>query len=197
MTVAPEHLIPHAAPTRLTRRCEHLLIVLGICLPVPLLAVTGLSIPLPATVERIAAALVPWANAATLDDNQALARGAGGSIVRMPSEHPLYTQADAPAPSAADNPRPAGTGSAPSTGHGSSTMTNDENGSGSSGGSTGTRPPATGSEEPTGPTAPVQGAVDQLGQATKPVVDQVDSTVTDVLDTAGGAADGIVADLGK
>ena len=36
-------------------------VAIGICLPVPLLAATGLSVPLPNVVERIAAALVPWA----------------------------------------------------------------------------------------------------------------------------------------
>ena len=43
------------------RRLETIAIAIGICLPVPLLAATGLSVPLPNVVERIAAALVPWA----------------------------------------------------------------------------------------------------------------------------------------
>jgi hypothetical protein len=59
--------------------------VLGICLPVPLLAVTGLSIPLPASVERLAASLVPWAESSTVDASGP-ARGAGGSIIRTPDE---------------------------------------------------------------------------------------------------------------
>jgi hypothetical protein len=42
-------------------RLETLVLAAGICLPVPLLAATGLSVPLPNVVERIAAALVPWA----------------------------------------------------------------------------------------------------------------------------------------
>jgi len=39
-------------------RWERIFAVLGVCLPVPLLALTGLSIPLPARVERIDAALI-------------------------------------------------------------------------------------------------------------------------------------------
>src|SRR6185312_1818735 len=39
----------------------------GICLPVPLLAATGLSVPLPNVVERLAAALVPWAEPVTAE----------------------------------------------------------------------------------------------------------------------------------
>ena len=44
-----------------------LVVAAGICLPVPLLAATGLSVPLPNVVERIAAALVPWAEPVALD----------------------------------------------------------------------------------------------------------------------------------
>jgi hypothetical protein len=88
MTAAIAHSLPTAfrfARTRARARLEHIVLALGICLPVPLLAVTGLSIPLPASVERLAAALVPWAEASTLDANGA-ARGASGSIIRTPDE---------------------------------------------------------------------------------------------------------------
>jgi len=55
--------------------------LLGVCLPVPICAVSGLSLPLPATVERIAASLVPWANGVAMSANEALRAGARGSIV--------------------------------------------------------------------------------------------------------------------
>jgi hypothetical protein len=63
------------------RRWERFVIVLAVCLPVPALAATGLSIPLPATVERLAAALVPWANAADFGAEESLTVGADGAIV--------------------------------------------------------------------------------------------------------------------
>jgi hypothetical protein len=88
MTAAIAHTLPTAfrfARTRARARLEHVALVLGICLPVPLLAVTGLSIPLPSSVERIAASLVPWAESSSLDASGA-ARGAAGSIIRSPEE---------------------------------------------------------------------------------------------------------------
>lgn len=88
MTAATAHLFPGAvrlARARGNLRLEHLAVALGICLPVPLFAATGLSLPLPATVERIAAALVPWAEAATLDTSpEAVAKR--GSIIERPGE---------------------------------------------------------------------------------------------------------------
>ena len=77
---------PAPEPSTASRRWQRILAVLGVCLPIPLLAATGLSIPLPAPVERIAAALVPWADAATLAANEALAPGARGSIVLLAGE---------------------------------------------------------------------------------------------------------------
>ena len=68
---------------RMSRRWERIGVVLGVCLPIPLSAASGLTIPLPAVVERIAASLVPFADAATLESNQALAPGARGSIVLL------------------------------------------------------------------------------------------------------------------
>jgi hypothetical protein len=88
MTAAVAHTLPAAfrfARTRARARLEHVALALGICVPVPLLAVTGLSVPLPSSVERIAAALVPWAESSTLDAGGA-ARGAGGSIIPAQDE---------------------------------------------------------------------------------------------------------------
>ena len=63
---------------------ERLVLALGLCLPVPLLAATGLSLPMPAVVERLAAALVPWADDAIETGQPAvLTRGA---IVRAAGE---------------------------------------------------------------------------------------------------------------
>jgi hypothetical protein len=82
MTAAPRHL---NLRTAWRRRGERLLVFVGVLLPIPLFAASGLSLPLPASVERLAAALVPWAEAAT-NGNQLLARGPGGSIVRLGGE---------------------------------------------------------------------------------------------------------------
>ena len=67
-------------PARSSRRLETVALALAICLPVPMFAVMGLSLPLPNFVERIAAALVPWADPVTLEAGE-LPRGASGSIV--------------------------------------------------------------------------------------------------------------------
>jgi hypothetical protein len=84
MTAAIAHTLPTAFRfARARARLEHVALVLGICLPVPLLAVTGISIPLPSTVERIAASLVPWAESSAPDESGD-ALGAGGS--RSPEE---------------------------------------------------------------------------------------------------------------
>jgi hypothetical protein len=86
MTAARPHRKPPASH-RLAwrRRCERYLAFGGVLLPIPLFAASGLSLPLPAAVERLAAALVPWAEAAT-NGNQLVARGPGGSIVRLGGE---------------------------------------------------------------------------------------------------------------
>jgi hypothetical protein len=212
MATAPVH--PTALPARLTtRRWEHALIVLGICLPVPLLAATGLSIPLPSSVERIAASFVPWTNTAALEQNEALAGGQKGAIVHGPGERPRT--ASTAAPSAATNPRVETTADPPSKAGGGSksdgrgstggggSNSNDSGESGGSGGSSGSGGSGgsggstTGGQDPTGPTSPVQAVVDQVDQTTAPVVDDVEGTVTGVVDTAGDTVDGVVTKLGK
>jgi hypothetical protein len=192
MTVAPDYLTPSAVRVQLARRWEIALIAIGLCVPIPLLAATGLSLPLPATVERLAAALVPWTNAAALKANQALDSGARGSIIRAPGE----PAPESPAmPSAAANPRPAGAAGSPSPGGTQKTGKNGGRaGSGSgSGDGDGSAPPPPGGGDPPGPTAPVQGIVDQVGGATQPILDEVGGTVTGVTDTV----DGIVGGLAK
>ncbi len=60
------------------------MLVLAVSL-IPAFAITGLSLPLPAAVERIAAALVPWAEGAAFSE-QPVAAGAAGSIVLTSAE---------------------------------------------------------------------------------------------------------------
>lgn len=67
--------------TRMRPR-ERLLVFLGVCLPVPLFAATGLSLPLPGTVERIATRLVPFGERTALTSGGV----AGGSIVLTDAE---------------------------------------------------------------------------------------------------------------
>jgi hypothetical protein len=86
MTAASYTTRLFAPPVRTTRRWTHFLALLGVCLPVPICAVSGISLPLPATVERIAASLVPWADGVAMSANEALRMGAAGSIVAETDE---------------------------------------------------------------------------------------------------------------
>jgi hypothetical protein len=81
MTAASYSTRPFAPLSRPSIRWTRFLALLGVCLPVPICAVSGLSLPLPATVERIAASLVPWAGGVTMSGNEALQTGEDGSIV--------------------------------------------------------------------------------------------------------------------
>jgi hypothetical protein len=197
MSLAPGYPLPSAARVQLARRWELALIVIGLSLPIPLFAATGLSLPLPATVERLAAALVPWTTAAAVEENQALDTGARGSIVRVPGEPAPESTGT---PSAAANPRaPEAADSSPAS-DGTRDLGKNSGGSGGGTGSgsgsgtgDGSGPPPPGGGDPPGPTAPVQGIVDQVGGATQPILDDVGGTVTGVTDTV----DGIVGGLGK
>jgi uncharacterized membrane protein YgcG len=211
MTVAPEYLIRPALSgrrrVRSTRRWEHALVVLGICLPVPLAAATGLAIPLPTTVERLAAALVPWTNASAIDENQTTATS--GSIMFAPGERPTETLT----PSAATNPRAAAPSSASSdgknhsqgdgsqsdagTGAGSGSSES-SGGSGSPGGSSGSGGSggSMGGDDPADPLSPVKDTVDDVGAATQPVADEVEDTVNDVVDATDDAVGGLLPDAG-
>lgn len=81
MTAASYTTRTFAPPARVNPRWTRVLALLGVCLPVPICAMSGLSLPLPATVERIAASLVPWADGVAMSANEALQTGEGGSIV--------------------------------------------------------------------------------------------------------------------
>src|SRR5919109_3931950 len=97
MSTAQHNLVPppRARSERLGTRWERTLAVLCICLPIPVLAATGLSIPLPAGVERIAALLVAWVD----ESDDASLLGDSGAIVLAGSEQA--------APEGAENADPA------------------------------------------------------------------------------------------
>ena len=59
------------------------MLALVVCVPVPALALSGLNVPLPSVVERVAAALVPFATAPTIEDGTTLA---SGRIVQAPDQ---------------------------------------------------------------------------------------------------------------
>jgi len=86
MTAASHTSRAFAATGRTSVRWQRALALLGICLPVPICAASGLTLPLPATIERIAASLVPWADAGALSANEALRAGARGTILADPDE---------------------------------------------------------------------------------------------------------------
>jgi hypothetical protein len=81
-------------------RSARIFTVLVVVLPVPMLGVLGLSLPLPATVERIAAKLVPFGDSGAFDASgtHALAQG---SIVLAPGDQGFIQ---------ADSTRPTGSG---------------------------------------------------------------------------------------
>jgi hypothetical protein len=84
-TAHPLPLTSRFTRARASLRLDVAAVALGVCLPIPLLAATGLSLPLPSSVERLAAALVPWVDSAPLDASRA-ARGESGSITELPGE---------------------------------------------------------------------------------------------------------------
>jgi hypothetical protein len=86
MTAASYTSRAFAATGRTNVRWQRALALLGICLPVPICAASGLTLPLPATVERIAASLVPWLDAGTMSANEALRAGVRGAILVDPDE---------------------------------------------------------------------------------------------------------------
>ena len=218
MTAAPESVAslashcwaasPFSSIARTLRRWERLLIVLAVCLPVPVLAATGLSIPLPPTVERLAAALVPWAAAANLEADDSPTVGAKGTIVLAPRE---LTQARLARQDAAlvdvsrNHPRTSttaeersekgGKGGGTATGGADADPAGGGSGGGGSGGSSGGGSSGGGSSgADSGTTSgPVQSVVDQAGSATQPVVDALEDTVDDSVGTVGD----VVGDAGK
>jgi hypothetical protein len=88
MTAAIAHLVRPSRRASLRGRSAHALAVLTLVLPVPFCAALGLSLPLPASVARIAAKIVPFSNSALLDVKEEQVLGARGSIVPVAGELP-------------------------------------------------------------------------------------------------------------
>jgi hypothetical protein len=194
---------------RMLRRWERALIVLAVCLPVPVFAATGLSIPLPPTVERLAAALVPWAGEASFEADESLTLGADGTIV-LASHEVAGIQAEAgtalltdggatPSQAAAeDRTQPGGKGGTEGTG-----TPADGDSDGTSSGPVGSEPVGSGSGGGSsgggssgGSSDPVGSVIEQTEPATAPVVEAVDETVDDPVGTVGGVVGGILPGAG-
>jgi hypothetical protein len=90
MTAAFVHLTGPGMRSRCRSFGARLLAVLALVLPVPLFAALGLSLPLPESVARIAAQLVPFGNP------ESVAVEAGGAVVLVPGEQP--SQGSSPQP---------------------------------------------------------------------------------------------------
>lgn len=196
---------PAPEPSTASRRWQRILAVLGVCLPIPLLAATGLSIPLPAPVERIAAALVPWADAATLAANEALAPGARGSIVLLAGEG-LAGRAQGPGATASARDERfslnggaqggGGAGGGGGGGGGGKKLENDE-GDGGGGEDPGNTDPG-GGETPDDPTV-VEEAVKEVEKTTNEVVETGNGLLEDVdgtVDETEATLDKTLAGLG-
>jgi hypothetical protein len=115
MTAAIAHLTRPRLRASLRGRPVHIVTVLALVLPVPFCAALGLSLPLPASVARIAARLVPFANSAVLNAKEEQFLGAQGVIVKTPAA-PAGNAGRAIDPSgspAAQQPRKAGGGRVP------------------------------------------------------------------------------------
>lgn len=178
--------LAHPRPERFGSRWERLLAVASICLPIPLLAATGLSIPLPGSVERLGAALVAWVDQAAelsplpeigaivLADETDAAPEARDEVVMAVKGAAHETAAYETA--AAGDSRPMGGDGSGSDGSGASGGSGDSSSPTGGGGSSGS------GEEP----SLVGGTVDEVTKTTQPVLDVVDDTVGGVGETVDG-----------
>jgi hypothetical protein len=187
-------------------RWERLLAVLGVCLPVPLLALTGLSIPLPAGVERIAAALVAWTDA-SVEAADPLGLGDRGSIVLAAGEDVLLQASAGPGP---DTARRVLAASAPTSGPAASgaknggTPSKDGGGSGGggggssgNGGGSGGNGGGSGGNGGGGDPGDDPGLVEETVKKVteEPLVEEVDETLDELLPTGGGdSSEGLLED---
>jgi hypothetical protein len=206
---------PGALPSGRTRRdggaWERIFAVLGLCLPVPLLALSGLSIPLPAGVERIGAALVSWADPSADGGADPLGLGDRGSIVfasgeRVVFQAPSEAEADtarriaalSPVETTAAGAKDGGTppkGEGGGGGGGGADGGNGGNG-GSGGGST---PPDPGGGDSGDETGLVEETVKKVTE--EPLVGEVENTLDELLPTgndesSGDLLDDALSDLG-
>jgi hypothetical protein len=208
MTAAFEHLCGPA----LRARGARLLGALALLLPIPTMAALGLSLPLPATVERLAAKLVPFGDADALDPDAAHP-AAHGSIVLAPGEQAAESPVSSTTPKSElalrrsrvgaqkGDGRAQPTPDASDTGNRASSeseaagaaRTNTQNSGAdvsspaSSGGSgtTTTTTPTTGDTSP----APTPSPVDTATSTTNGAVATATNTATTATDTATKAAD--------
>jgi hypothetical protein len=191
-------------------RWERIFAVLGVCLPVPLLALTGLSIPLPAGVERIGAALVAWTESSG-DAADPLGVGDRGSIILASGERVLFQASAGPEP---DTARRALASAAPLAGaepggaKGEATPKDESGGGGSNGGTDGgggggngggSTPPDPGGGDPGDEPGLVEGTVKEVTEA--PLVEEVDKTVDELLppgddESSGGVLEDTLSGLG-
>ena len=193
MSTAPINSVSLARPRteRFGSRWERLLAVASICLPIPLLAATGLSIPLPGSVERVGAALVAWVDAAAevsplpetgaivlADETDAAPEARDGVVlaVKAAASQAAATQVTA----AGGDSRPKGSGKGGSDG--SQSGGSGGAGSGGSTGGTGGSGGSGGSNQP----GLVEGTVGEVTKTTEPVLDVVDDTLGGVGETVDG-----------
>jgi len=174
-------------------RWERVLAVLGVCLPVPLLALTGLSIPLPAGVERLGAALVSWADT-SVDATDPLGLGDRGSIVLASGERVLV-----PGFSEPDTARRVFASSAPLDGTalgGAKDGGTKDGGGGSGGGSGGNGGGSTPTDPDGGDTDDDPGLVEETLKTVteEPLVEEVDKTIDELLPTGDDDSSDILED---
>jgi hypothetical protein len=181
-------------------RWERLLAVLGVCLPVPLLALTGLSIPLPAGVERLGAALVSWADT-SVDGADPLGLGDPGSIVLASGERVLVQAPSGPEPDTARRVLASLplAGTAPGGAKDGGTPPKDEgggsgagNGGGNGGNGGGSTPPDPGGGDPSDEPGLVEGTVKKVTE--EPLVEEVDETLDELLSTGNDESSGSILD---
>jgi hypothetical protein len=190
---------------RMLRRWERALIVLAVCLPVPVFAATGLSIPLPPSVERLAAALVPWAEEASFEADESLTLGADGTIV-LASDEVAGVQAEAGTALLADRGATRSQAAAENRAQPGRKGGTEGKGTPADGDPDGTSSDPVGSEggggggsggsSSGGSSDPVGSVIEQTEPATAPVVEAVDETVDDPVGTVGGVVGGILPGAG-
>jgi hypothetical protein len=172
------------------------LTVLALVLPIPLCAALGLSLPLPATVTRIAAKLVPFANSAVLDTRGEQVLGARGSIVRYQGELTRFGGGGVPGGKVdgSRTARPNGTATTiPAAGeHGSSGPRQIDPKAGLTSPSGPAAAPVTGSIPPQGGTTPPQGGSTPPRGGGNPVPPSAPPTVADTATAAAAAVVGTV-----
>lgn len=222
MTAALVHLTGPGMRSRCRGFGARLLAVLAVVLPVPVFAVLGLSLPLPATVERIAAGLVPFGDAGSP------AVGTDGTIVLVPGEHQSQSNPAEPGrspgsmtrstglPAAVTGPRAAGPSAEASAGATApaggdvrgTTPTDDGRLTSAPSSSTPTTPtsetttPPEGGSEPAEPptlvdtaTSAANGAVNTATTALTDTVGPPADTAKGVVDSAEGAATGALGPI--